>query len=188
MKVGDVNIESIVSDKAKELVLRYGVKGWNMNDLARESNMSKRTLYKIIGTKEDLLYKLSYDSHNESIIGVKKYLSSDKPFPDLLNDFSNHITESFDDFMFANTKTIRLEYPRIREMEERQIRKHQRILIKFFQKGKDEGYVADHVKPITIHKIINALIEYHIFRCDSKTEFKKEMKEQLLTFFKGVMK
>lgn len=188
MKVGDIDIEEVVFEKTKELLLRYGVKGWNMNDLARESNMSKRTLYKIIGNKEDLLAQISRKGLLNTISRMENYLQSNQPFPTLLNNLSAQIVGNFDDYTLTNLKAIRLEYPRIQEMEELHLKKQREFFVRFFQKGKDEGCIADHAKPASIEKIIHALIEYHIYTCNNKTEFRTEMKEVLSTFLKGVTK
>ena len=109
MKVGDIHTEELVVEKAREMLIKYGVKGWNMNDLARESNMSKRTLYKIIGSKEDLLFKILLNNMKNEIARLKKYLQSDKSFPELLNNLSQQITDGFDDFILSNIKAFRIE-------------------------------------------------------------------------------
>lgn len=188
MKVGDIDIEHVVFEKTKELLLRYGVKGWNMNDLAHESNMSKRTLYKIIGNKEDLLYKIAQQGISSKINRVEKYLQSKQPFPTLLNNLSEQIIEGFDDYILANSVAIRSEYPRINGMIEMHLNKQWELLIRFFQKGKDEGCIVDYAEAETIQKIIKALTEHHILNCNNRTEFKEEMKKVLTTFLKGVTK
>ncbi|TKG92860.1 TetR/AcrR family transcriptional regulator [Puteibacter caeruleilacunae] len=188
MKVGDITVEEQVFEKTKELLLRDGVKGWTMNDLARECKMSKRTLYKIIGNKEKLLYKLNYESFQSEISRINKYLQSDKPFPVLLNNLSEMIIRSFDDYTINSIQELRTEYPRIKEMDDEEMEKHRDVFIRFFQKGKEEGYLKHDVEPSTVLKIINALVDHYLCNCCDKTEFKKEMDEVLGTVFNGIMK
>lgn len=188
MKVGDLNIEEIVFEKTKELLLRYGVKGWNMNDLSKECNMSKRTLYKIIGNKEELLYRLNYNSLNSYISRSTIYLSSEKSFVELLGEFSNLIMDSFNDYSLNSIKSIRVEYPRIKDMEEKQLSNYRDLMVRFFEKGKDEGAIVEYAKPKSIEKIVHSLIEYNIYNCDNQTEFKREMEEALGVFLKGILK
>lgn len=188
MKVGNLDVEEFVFEKTKELLLKYDVKGWNMNDLSEACNMSKRTLYKIIGSKEDLIFKISQRSISNNIARMEKYLQSAQAFPALLNNLSEQIIDGFDDYTLANIKAFRLEYPRIKEMEDLHIKKQRKFFVRFFQKGKDEGYIVDYAKASTIEKSIHALIEYHILNCNNKTEFKKEMKEILNPFLKGIVK
>jgi len=188
MKVGDIHIEEVVFQKTKELLLKYGVKGWNMTDLAAECNMSKRTLYKIIGNKEDLLYTISQKGITSSIARMENYLKSNQAFPVLLNNLSRQIIEGFDEFTLANIKALRVDYPRIKEMAELQLKKQHDLFALFFQKGKKEECIVDYAEASTIQKIIHALIEFHIVNCNNRTEFKNEMEEVLNMFFKGIVK
>lgn len=188
MKVGDINIEEIVFEKTKELLVRYGVKGWNMNDLSMECSMSKRTLYKIIGTKEDLLYKITQHGISSKTNRVEKYLQSEQAFPALLNNLSEQIIGGFDEYVLVSSVAIRMEYPRINEMIKMSLEKQKELYIRFFQKGKDEGCIVEYTEAETIMKIILALTEYHILNCNNKTEFKIEMKAVLNTFLKGIVK
>ena len=115
-KVGDKDIENKVFETTKELLLKYGIKGWNMDDLSERCGMSKRTLYKIIGNKEELLFKCNLDNINNNIAEVEKFFNSDKSYEELLNDFSNTLINLFDDFIITTSDPLRKEYPRIAEM------------------------------------------------------------------------
>ncbi|MBR9832867.1 TetR/AcrR family transcriptional regulator [bacterium] len=188
MKVGDIHTEELVVEKAREMLIKYGVKGWNMNDLARESNMSKRTLYKIIGSKEDLLFKILLNNMKNEIARLKKYLQSDKSFPELLNNLSQQITDGFDDFILSNIKAIRIEYPKIKEREEKFIADQGQFITLFFQKGKDEGCIREDLDVGALVIIVKSLIEYQMITCNNKTDFKTEMGIVLSTFFTCILK
>jgi len=188
MKVGNIDSEETVLNSTKELLLKFGIKGWNMNDLAVECNMSKRTLYKIIGTKEDLLLELMKKNVRKTVKHVKKSINSDKPFPVLLNNFSDQLIDSFDDFALINIKAIRIEYPRIREMEEQYVKQEKEFLVCFIQKGIDEGCLVDYVEASTIEKTITAIIKYHIQICNNKIEFESEVKEVLKSYIRCIIK
>ncbi|WP_157961185.1 TetR/AcrR family transcriptional regulator [Lutibacter citreus] len=189
MKVGDKHIEEIVFEKTKDLLLKYGVKGWNMNDLSEACSMSKRTLYKIIGTKEDLLSEISKKGISANNARIEKYLESKQPFQTLLNNLSQHILEGFDDFALIHISAIRVEYPRIREMIDNIYIKNLRELsVSFFEKGINEGDIVDYAEATVIEKTLHALIEYHTLNCNNRIEFKKDMDEVLTLFFKGIMK
>lgn len=188
MKVGDVNIEETIFEITSELLIKYGVKGWNMDDLAKESNMSKRTLYKIIGNKEDLILKCITNSLKNNIDTNSAFLASSKPFPELLEKFVDVVTDNFQDYILKNISAIHIEYPRIKIEEDKFIKNRHELLISFFEKGKKEGYLVEHANPLIINKIVYALINYNISRCDNKTDFKNETTEMLGFFFKGLLK
>lgn len=188
MKVGKLHTEKIVFEKTKELLLKFGVKGWNMNNLSEVCNMSKRTLYKIIGNKEDLLSRIIKNGISTNVARIEKYLKSNQDFSILLENLSQYIIDGFDDYTLGNIKTIRLEYPSINKMEEEYLKTHRKLFIRFFEKGKDKDAIVDYADPITIEKTLHALIEYNISNCNNKTEFKYEMEGVLSILFKGIMK
>ena len=188
MKVGDINIEEIVFTKTRELLIRYGVKGWNMDDLARECNMSKRTLYKIICSKEELILKCISEGLNRNLSKITKSLTSSKSFPEQLFEFITMITENFEEYVLKSISAIRIEYPRVKKEEEIFLNKRHKLLSTFFKKGKNEGYLADYVNPETVYKIVYALVDHNISVCDNKTDFKKEIEETLGLLFKELLK
>ena len=188
MKVGDTDIEEAIFNVARELLVKYGVKGWNMDDLAKECNMSKRTLYKIIGNKEDLIFKCISDVFQNNINVIAAFLTSKKPFPELLGQFIDVITDNFQDYVLKSISTIRIEYPKIKMEEKKFLNKRQDLLLSFFEKGKAEGYLADSAKPETVIKVVYALVEHNISICEDKTDFKNETIETLGLFFRGLLK
>lgn len=188
MKVGDINVEETIFGVTSEFLIKYGVKGWNMDDLAKESNMSKRTLYKIIGNKEDLIVKCISGGLKDNINLITNFLSSSKPFPKLLEQFIDIITDNFQEYVLKSITAIRIEYPKIKVEEERFLAKRQQLLLLFFNKGKKEGYLHQYANPETIIKIVYALVDHNISTCDNKTDFKNETSETLGLFFKGLLK
>lgn len=47
-----------ILEKVSELFMRYGIKSVSMEDISRQLGMSKKTLYKFVGNKEDLISKV----------------------------------------------------------------------------------------------------------------------------------
>ena len=47
-----------IIDKAKDLFARYGIKSINMDEIAREVGITKKTLYQYIKNKDDLVLKV----------------------------------------------------------------------------------------------------------------------------------
>lgn len=188
MKVGDLHTEEIVFEKTKDLLLKFGVKGWNMNDLSEACNMSKRTLYKIIGTKEELLFEISKNGIAANVVRMEKYLQSNKPFHILLENLTSHIIDGFDDYTLTRINAIRIEYPRIKEIEQIYLLKNRNLYVQFFEKGINEGFIKSTVSAITIEKTLNAVIEFNLSNCNNKLEFKNEIEDLLNFIFKGILK
>ena len=103
-KVGDIEIESRVFDTTKEMLVKHGVRGWNMDDLSKECGVSKRTLYKIIGNKEDLLYKCLESNFVKEIESRRSFLSGAETYDSKLDNFGSFMAQSFDDFVLIKCK------------------------------------------------------------------------------------
>ncbi|MDE5416604.1 TetR/AcrR family transcriptional regulator [Labilibaculum sp. DW002] len=188
MKIGDKNIEKVVLNCTKTLLLQSGVKGWNMDDLARECGMSKRTLYKIIGNKEDLLYKCYSDNMDIVINSFKTYSEQDKDYHTLLENMANQQIEHVEEFIIVNFKTIKTEYPRIEAMIHEKLITRRSMLIDFLEEGKAMGYIHESVESRVITNIVSALMEFNINMCKTKTEFESKIREELKYIFSSIQK
>ena len=58
MRTRDPNKEDAVKQKAIEMLVKYGIEGFGMNRLAKESGVSVATLYIYYSDKEDLIKKI----------------------------------------------------------------------------------------------------------------------------------
>lgn len=187
-KIGNLEIEEKVFERTRELLLNYGVKGWNMDDLSNKCGMAKRTLYKIIGNKEALIYKCVLDYANLNVTEIRRFTNSSQSYNILLDKFSETVTNIFEEYIIKNAASLIKEYPKIEKLID-----NTRILLKenytnFFRKGVELGYLVEFVTPESIHDILKGIIEYNIFNCKSKEEFEEKMIIALKVFIRGIRK
>jgi AcrR family transcriptional regulator len=188
MKFGNENIIEIVFESTKNILLKRGVKGWNMDDLAKECGMSKRTLYKIIGSKEELLYKCyeeTFYSYNEDF---RKFIGQDEDYYALLDKLSDRIVSRLDEYVIASSQGIRTEYPQISKMIDEKINVHHSLLIAFFEEGLNKNLLKDNVNPRNIDNIVEALMNYNVMNSKNKFDFEAKVKEQLDFLFEVIKK
>ena len=75
-----IDIKSNIRIKAIQSFMRYGIKNFTMDDLAREMGMSKKTLYKYYNNKVELLQEaLNEYEHTDNDQCVKIYEKSFDP-------------------------------------------------------------------------------------------------------------
>ncbi len=185
-KVGDLDIESKVFEITKEMLIHKGVKGWNMDELSDACGVSKRTLYKIIGNKEDLLLKVSKSSITNDYQRRNAFLFSDKPYPEILDAFSECMTEGFDEFVLLNATHIVKEYPRIGDMIEEEKGKLAVLLAQFLKKGQDEGFVQNSLDVKLVSQFIQNIVTFNIHSCKSALDFKKQIVPELSIVISGI--
>lgn len=188
MKVGNKEIEQVVFEAAKQALIEKGVRGWNMDDIAHRCEMSKRTLYKIISSKEDLLHRIFQDSIIGSATRLERFLGSDKPFEWIYARLSRQYIDGFDDYVLGNQRVLNIEYPQIHELNKKYIKRKHDITLKFFKVGIDEGYIDNSVRAQTIVKMIDAIIEHNLNSSSGGTEFRKNTKELLDGLFTAITK
>lgn len=183
MKFNDVNIEQRILQKTADLILRRGIKGWNMDQLSQEVGLAKNTLYKIIGSKEGLIEKIIIEnirSVQKQIAGV---IANEKDplvalekvviiFPNLLN---NNCIDSMQE--------IFIEYPAI----EKSVRRHQdeitESIIYFIDKCIQEGIIRSDITKEFMFEMLKGLV-LHLIKNDTKGE---EMSKELEVAFNCLM-
>ncbi len=187
-KVGDVEIESKVFETTKELLIKHGVRGWNMDELAKECGVSKRTLYKIIGNKEDLLYKCNEDDINKEISKRKEFLSykNESEFKEKLSLFSTYFASSFNEFVLLSAKDLLLEYPRIGDMIEEKKIILSRYIKEFLADGQKLGFINKTYNPDFVSEFIENIIDFNIQKRQSAVAFAEKVKPRIDMIIAGI--
>lgn len=80
MRTRDTNKEDLVKQKAIEMLVQFGIEGFGMNKLAKESGVSVATLYIYYTDKEDLIKKIAIEIGQNFFRETLKDFSPDMPF------------------------------------------------------------------------------------------------------------
>lgn len=187
-KVGDKDIEERIFEITRKLLLKHGIRGWNMDDLSDQCGMSKRTLYKIIGNKEDLLLKTSLEGLNHNISKIEKFFKSGKSYEYLLDHFGEVVINMFDEFIIKNAHALSKEYPRIDDIINERRNSFNELYIDFFRKGKHLGYYVDFFDPELMYSFFNSIIEHYLMECITRKEFEEKMNFAIKILIRGIKK
>ncbi len=185
-KVGDVEIESRVFETTKEMLVKYGVRGWNMDELSKECGVSKRTLYKIIGNKEDLLYKVIESNFIGDIQKRSDFLNGAADYGEKLDAFGVFFANNFEDFVLLNARDIAKEYPRIEDMILTRKKSLNAILEDFFKHGQKIGILDKTIVPRFISEFVDLIITANIHLGQSAKEFREKLKPELDILIRGI--
>ncbi|MBU0973139.1 MAG: TetR/AcrR family transcriptional regulator [Proteobacteria bacterium] len=160
-KSQDEMIYERVLNATRNLLSTRGVKGWNMDMLSQKANLSKRTLYKIIGTKEKIVgdviirYIQGIQREIAVIVGQEQdFLKITEEvlvaYPGMLN---TNLTEVIPDIFH--------EYPGI----EAKVLGHQdeltQRILDFIREGMDRGVLNNEMTPEDIFDVLRALVHYY---------------------------
>lgn len=78
------NISDSIKKSARELFRKYGYNKTSVNELARESNISKATFYKHFESKEIILHEVLMEYIRENVDGILKIKVQEEDLPTFL--------------------------------------------------------------------------------------------------------
>jgi len=171
MHAKQITHKKAVYEIAKKYLFSREVHSWNMDMLARESGITKRTLYKIIPSKEELIKEIVFETLKETQNRVSDIIKLGNNYletVELLAETYSHIHEKMTSESLG--KIMKL-YPSIEKMVIERKDELSDEFIRFFQRGIDEGHLKKDLTPEQIIEILQALIIYYLQASDSSETF-----------------
>jgi AcrR family transcriptional regulator len=161
MKIHDPEFRALVLRKAIELIVRRGVKGLNMADLARASGLAKNTLFKIIGSKERLIEAVVIYQMEHSLSLLTTIIREEGEY----RAAAGRILEELPLFLAEGPRVpaseIFLQYPAIHRTAEEFQKKAATAVIAFIRKGQKEGHIRDDVTPEFLSDLIRGIVDHY---------------------------
>lgn len=139
-----------ISELSKKLFFRKGIKSVSIDDIAHELGMSKKTVYKCIESKEELLDKLVDDYLKEEKLEIEK----------IINSSQNAIEEIYNIFRYNASNCMNMSNLFIDDL--------QKNYFSVWKKMENHFY-NDIPKTIT-NNIIRGQKE-HLYRMDIQSEY-----------------
>lgn len=178
--------EEKVFKSAETLMSRYGIKGWNMNDLAAASGITKRTLYKIITSKEQLIRDVAFNNINAIREKLFEIIRKNEGFMESLEMIIVTIPELLKNNYINNYSDILNEFP---ELEADLVHANEKLsndLLFFFQRGIEAGYISNSVTPAFINQMFQGLIIHFAKYSRSETETAEKISLALRSLVFGI--
>ncbi|MFA9370596.1 MAG: TetR/AcrR family transcriptional regulator [Labilibaculum antarcticum] len=140
-KSDKVEIQERVTKVAMDMMLKFGLRGLNMVELAKECGLAKATLYKIIGTKEDLVREIAFEIFNVNIIKMlEPYKTIDDPAEATQEFLDNYLS-----YAIAVQKIliqqIYKEYPLIEKDVDEKFEAEMNIVYKKYTEWQEKGLI-----------------------------------------------
>ncbi len=188
MKVKNKAIEERVYKTAEDLIIRHGIRGWSMDSLAEASGITKRTLYKIITSKEELIHDIAYRMITDIQKQILELSKPDRDFMESLEEIIDTTAELLKNNLINNYSQILYEYP---ALEPEIIRENEKLfngIRNFFQSGIDKGYLRNDITPLFIHQMFQAFVIYFMKYSSFETESTNNIRQALHYLFEGIKK
>lgn len=176
------NLSVKILDVAMRLFHSNGIKGVKMDDVARELGISKRTLYEIYPTKEELIFesfKRTIEKTNEEFT---ERISSISDTMDIMAEFVQQKVSQMKGINPNLFEELR-SYPRVNEYIEAHKTRHNQNSRRFFERGMEEGYILKDLNLDMIAEINHAFHE-SFFGSNLYMKYKpKDIFRTMLIFF-----
>jgi len=186
MKVDNRHTQERVLETAKQLMLEFGLKGVNMDKLAKQSGVAKATLYKIIGSKEDLITKITVDFFADTFGHIFESILSKKSY----QNFSKTDIENFASLAVGKMRVIQkqvfLEYPLIEKQVGIYMEGYKVKIVAKFKKLQDSGDITQDIAPANIYSFFRTIFMQMVMSSYSDFEVKNQLIEMYHVFFRGL--
>ncbi|MBU2552498.1 MAG: TetR/AcrR family transcriptional regulator [Proteobacteria bacterium] len=161
VKAQKPEIQDLVLQKAAGFIARRGPKGWSTAELARECGLAKNTLYKIIGSKEQLFETIVLGQIDTTIELLKTIIREEKGY----RSAALRMLEQGPFFLAERPRValpeIFLEFPAL----EAKALSHQKRaaveIIDFIRQGQDGGDIRSDVEPEFLYDLVRGILEHY---------------------------
>ena len=151
-------LREVILKTAMKAFAEKGIRAVKMDDIAETLTISKRTMYELYATKEELLYegvKTYHDRQKEKLVE----LSKGKDLMEMLVKYYRMRVEESHATSPAFYNDL-IKYPRVLRYLNREKMHTRENLLKFFERGVFEGYFRDDINYELAARMFDAVGRY----------------------------
>lgn len=187
-KIDNKEYEKIVHDNAKDLIMKNGIKGWNMDELASLSGVAKKTLYGIIGSKEKLILELfekeTEKSHNAMVALVSGTESSRIKLEKLMFEMPIRLGG----FTRKFAREMRTEFPLVQKKLKAKHEVQLKLVADFLKSCKSEGILKKEIDIEVLLYLFKTIIESMVLSDYSEEKYALYSRKSMEYILRGVIK
>ena len=149
-----------IIEKTSELYNQYGIKSVTMDDVARELGMSKKTLYKYVANKDDLVEHFVAHLTERRKCNVEDIKKQNLNAIEELFAVNEHVIEMLQNYNPSTEFDLKKYYPdQYRNLRERRRNNRNRAVKENIEKGKRESLYRQHLDEDIISRVHVSRIE-----------------------------
>jgi TetR/AcrR family transcriptional regulator, cholesterol catabolism regulator len=182
--------ESVILEHVRKIFMRYGIRSVTMDDISRELKISKKTLYKFVTDKQDLVVKVMNSECLSDQCMFTEIVGQSKNAIDELLNVTAHIGQKIQQFHPSIHYDLEKYYPEAWEL----FNKHKgtfvyECVVNNLRRGMKEGLYRDTLQPEIISKIyvtrIDMIFDPEIFP-QPDFQFGEVYKEMMRYHIRGI--
>jgi len=184
MKVENEEIRCLVLEKAKSMILAKGLKNLNMDELAKECQLAKPTLYKIIQSKAQLIEKIALHFYESTFAKFYHYYLEYPSLGNLLEGSVQSLEEISVGKLRVLVREIYVEYPYIKGVIEEYLTTLEERFYQLVRQFQIEGSIAQDINLRLMIEIIRKTLQISI----DSNESDEIIKEKIHIFNKLIVR
>ncbi|WP_455381294.1 TetR/AcrR family transcriptional regulator [Salinispira pacifica] len=175
-----------ISEEAWRLTREQGVRGWNTADLAEAAGISKRTLYKVVPSRESVLRTVVLSQIRNTQERLSAAIDAAGTVREKLEAIANEFPRLLAELDPALFRRIYREYPAI---EAEVAEAHATLgmpVIRFLRTSIDAGELVTPADPETIFQMLQAFVLYFLREENDGARAVSKIGLSIRTLFNGV--
>ncbi|PXX99153.1 hypothetical protein DF185_14850 [Marinifilum breve] len=185
-KTDKVEIKERVTNVAMEMIMRFGLRGLNMVELAKECGLAKATLYKIIGTKEDLIRQIAFRIFEVNFIKMlEPFRLIDDPVKatqEFLDNYFNYAIQA----QKILVQQIYKEYPLIEKEVDQEFKVETEYVTKRYKQWQSEGLIRQDINVDYCIDALQHLNEFYVVEHYSEEETIARLRASFTCILRGM--
>ncbi|WP_171594685.1 TetR family transcriptional regulator [Marinifilum caeruleilacunae] len=185
-KIDKIEVQERVTKVAMEMIMKYGLRGLNMVELAKECSLAKATLYKIIGTKEDLIRQIAFRIFEVNFI---KMLEPFRLIDDPVKATKDFLDNYFDYAIQAQkilVQQIYKEYPLIEKEVDEKFKSETEFVTNRYREWQKNGEIRQDINVEYCIDALQHLNEFYVTEQYSEEETIARLRASFTCVLRGM--
>lgn len=161
-KAGRKEIESMVLETAAGLISKHGFKGWNMEGLAHACGIAKNTLYKIVGSKEELVERIIMEQTEQTAEYFRAIILNSGGYREAARKLLEEAPRYISNRNWIMLSDVFVEYPSIRQKVIERHHQATEAIIGYIRMGQEGGHIRDDVEPEFLRDLVRGIIGHYV--------------------------
>lgn len=147
-----------ILEEANRCFAKYGIRAVKMDDIARNLAISKRTVYELYATKEDLLCEVVMSRHKQRDKEIQELVQLADNTMDVLIGVLSIQLKSVATTNFNFFKDM-VKYPKVAKAVNEYFEQQHARAAKFFANGVEEGFFLHTVDYVVFNRIVSGVFD-----------------------------
>ena len=163
MQKKSITHRKLVYEVARKFIFEMDIRAWSMDMLAAEADITKRTLYRIVPSKESLVEEVMLEMTEEIYDQFTSIIENGNDYLSTLEEITRALSTSMSKTIISlSWQRIFSEYPSIQNSVIQRRDEINAVIIDFIKVGIDNGALRSDLSPEFVAEMGQALFFYFL--------------------------